>query len=152
MRQIVGRIFPFLGLGLLLCSVPAAFAGHANVNGTWVLKPTKTNFAGEEAMTTGTITISDRQHHIYISRSFKYDNPTGGFDYSFSTDGAENSTIRKGKTFTSKAKWEGDTLTVTTTQDGMTTIEHFNWTPDGTMVVMVDRPSHQSQTLFFTRQ
>jgi hypothetical protein len=125
MRSIVGRIFPILASGLLFCAITETLAARPRINGTWVLQPTRSNFAGEEALATGTVTINDREHHIYISRTFNYDNASGGFDYSFTTDGQENSTIKKGKNFRSKAKWEGDTLKVTTTQDGMTTIEHF---------------------------
>ena len=126
MPRITGRIF------LLLVVAAGLMLAHPNLNGTWVLAPTRSNFAGEPVLQTGTITIGAREHNIYVSRSFNYDGETGGFEYSFTTDGHENSTIHKGKTFKSKARWEGDELKVTTTREGMTTVERFRLEPEAT--------------------
>ncbi len=152
MKAISGRFFPVCCLVLALCAIPALLLAHPNLNGTWLLNPTRSNFAGEPVIETGAITINDRQHHIYISRSFNYDNEKGGFDYSFTTDGAENSWIRKGVSFKSKAKWEGDNLKVTTTRDGLTTTEHFSLDADGSLIVMIDKPNGGSETLIFQQR
>jgi hypothetical protein len=149
--MISGRIFPVVCLAVLALA-PAAMLAHPNINGTWVLNKTQSNFAGETVIETGSVTVNDREHHLYISRTFNYDGEKGGFDYNFTTDGAENATIKKGVSFKSKAKWEGDTLKVTTTRDGLTTTEHFSLTAEGTLVLMVDRPNHQSESLLFQRQ
>lgn len=146
------RFFTLAGVLAALAAAPAALASHANLNGTWVLNATRSNFAGEPVIETGTLTINDREHHIYIARTFNYDNAKGGFDYSFTTDGEENSTIRKGESFKSKAKWDGDNLKVTTTRDGLTTIEHFSLAADGTLILMLDRPNHSAETLVFQRK
>jgi hypothetical protein len=152
MRQLTGKIFPILlaALTLLLVSIPAL--AHPSPNGTWVLVPTRSNFAGEPVLQTGTVQINERQHHMYISRSFNYDGESGGFASNFTTDGQENSTIRKGQTFKSKAGWDGNVLKVKTTRDGLTTIERYTLAPDGTMVLTIERPDHQLQTLVFQRQ
>jgi hypothetical protein len=148
MRDLCGKIFLVLACAGLIVPLFA----HPLVNGTWVLNPTRSNFAGEPAIQTGTVTINERQHHIYISRSFNYDNEAGGFDYSFTTDGAVNSTIKNGKSFRSKAKWEHDSLVVTTTREGLTTVERYNPNPDGTLTLVVERPNHQTETLYMQRQ
>lgn len=137
---------------LFLCIMATQLAAHPNVNGTWSLQPTKSNFAGEPAMQTGTVTINDRQHHIYISRSFNFDNEAGGFEYSFTTDGQENSSIKNGKAFKSKAKWDDKVLVVKTTREGMTTTERYNLSADGMLVLTVERPGHPLQALYFQRQ
>jgi hypothetical protein len=151
MRTISGRIFPVLCVAVLGV-VPAVLLAHPNINGTWVLNKVRSNFAGETVIETGSITVNDREHHIYISRTFNYDGEKGGFDYNFTTDGEENSSIKKGVSFKSKAKWEGDNLKVKTTRDGLTTTEHFSLSADGTLILMVDRPNHQAETLLFQRQ
>jgi len=144
----------FLGLGVALALLAgSAMAGdHHRLNGTWVLEPTRSNFAGEPVIQTGTVTINDREHNIYISRSFTYDGAADSFEYNFSTDGRENSSIHQGVNFKSKAKWEGDTLKVTTTQNGLATLERFTLQPDGSLMLMVERPEHRVITLFFQRQ
>jgi hypothetical protein len=63
-----------------------------------------------------------------------------------------NSWIKKGTSFKSKAKWEGDTLKVTTTRDGLTTVEHFSLSLEGNLILNVERPNHQSETLIFQHQ
>ena len=150
MTRGIGKSFPVWAAGLLIC-VSVALA-HTNINGTWVLQPTRSNFAGEQVLETGTVTISDREHHIYISRTFNYDSANGGFDYNFTTDGNENSSIKNGKSFKSKAKWEGGVLKVKTTRDGLVTTEQFSLTNDGLLMLMVERPNHQAETLLFQRQ
>ena len=151
MRAISGRIFSIMGI-VVLGVMPLALLAHPNINGVWVLNKVRSNFAGEPVIETGSITINDREHNIYISRTFNYDGEKGGFDFNFTTDGQENSTIKKGVSFKSKAKWEGDALKVKTTRDGLTTMEHFSLTGEGTLILMVDRPNHQSETLLFQRQ
>ena len=152
MRQLIGKNLPILlaGLTLVLVSVPAL--AHPSLNGTWALIPTRSNFAGEPVLQTGTVQINERQHHMYISRSFNYDGESGGFDFNFTTDGQENSTIHKGQTFKSKAGWDGNVLKVKTTRDGLATVEKYTLAPDGTLVLTVERPDHQLQTLVFQRQ
>lgn len=152
MRPIVGKNLPILlaGLTLILVSFPAL--AHPSLNGTWVLVPTRSNFAGEPVLQTGTVQINERQHHIYISRTFNYDGQSGGFDYNFTTDGQENSTIRKGQTFKSKASWDGNVLKVKTTRDGLASVEKYTLAPDGTLVLTIERPDHQLQTLVFQRE
>jgi hypothetical protein len=101
---------------------------------------------------TGTITIDDRQHNISIMRNFNYEGLNQTVDYRFSTDGRENSSIHEGKGFKSKAKWEGNELKVTSTQDDVTSTERFNQSGDGTLMLVVERPGHRTITLFFERQ
>ncbi len=138
---------------LLVFFSAAAFANsHHELNGTWKLEPTRSDFAGQPAIQTGTVTINDRQHNIYVSRNFSYDGANQTYSYHFSTDGRVNSTIHEGKDFKSKAKWEGDVLVVTTTRAGETVTENYSLAADGSLREIVDRPGHPSITLYFQRQ
>ena len=131
----------------------AALAGsHHALNGTWRLIPARSDFAGEPMIQTGTITIYDREHNIYVSRNFTYEGQNQTVNYSFSTDSRENASIHQGPAFKSKAKWEGNELKVTSTQDNVTLTERFDQIGDGTLTLVVERPGHRTITLFFERQ
>jgi hypothetical protein len=129
----------------------AAAASHHNLNGTWVLVPSRSDFGGAPAIETGTLTIYDRQHNIYVSRTFGLEGEEGAFSYNFSLDGSENSTIREGKTLKTKAKWDGDVLKVTITRDNVPTVERYSLEPDGTLTLLVERPDHRVLRLTFVR-
>ena len=152
MRQNLRNIFLGCTLASVLFAVSAFAANHHSLNGTWMLEPARSNFGGEPAIQTGSVTINDREHNITVTRSFSYDGANESFEYSFSTDGRENSSIHPGKAFKSKAKWEGDVLRVTTTDNGATTVERFSLSPDGSLMLVVERPEHRPVTLFFQRQ
>jgi len=137
---------------LVLLAAPSFARGHHELNGTWKLIPTRADFAGQPVTETGSVTINDRENNITVSRNFTYAAANQTNSYQFSTDGRENSSIRNGKTFKSKSKWEGDVLVVTTTQDIDTTVEHFSLEPAGTLRLVVDRPGQPAVTLFFQRQ
>jgi len=138
-----------IALGLMLLAGTALAANHHSLNGTWKLIPNRTEYAGEPAVQTGTVTINDREHNIYISRSFSYDGQNQTSDYNFTTDGRENSSIRQGKTFKTKAKWDGRILNVTTIGDKGEEHERYSLEPDGTMMLVVERPGHSPMTLHF---
>ena len=131
----------------------SAFAGdHSALNGTWTLVPAKSDFAGQPVVQTGTVTISDQQGVIIVSRSFVYEGATETFFYSDSTGNSEHSaTIRTGKDLKTKTKWDHDVLKVTTTQSGAVTLESYTLAADGTMTVSVVRPAHTPLTLVFRR-
>ena len=137
---------------ITLAVFPAAGAHRDFLNGTWVLMPARSDFAGQPAIQTGSLTISERQHHIYVSRTFNFTGDFGTASYSFSDDGSENSTIHEGKTIKSKAKWQGDVLQVTTARDGVTTTERFSLQPDGTLRLTVEGADRGVLTLAFRRQ
>src|SRR5579864_6465786 len=131
----------------------AAFGSdHHSLNGKWKLIPARSEFAGEPVIQTGTVTINDREHNIYVSRNFTYEGQNQTVNYSFSTDGKENSSIHEGNAFKSKAKWERDELKVTSTQDNIATTERYSLSGDGTMMLIVERPGHRTVTLFFERE
>jgi hypothetical protein len=125
---------------------------HHALNGTWTLVPTRSDFAGQTAFQTGTVTINDREGNITIARSFTYDGPADTYSYSFSTDGQENATFRNGKDFKSKTKWEGDVLKVTTLQAGATTVERYSLAAGGTLTLKVELPNHAPITLQFVQK
>jgi hypothetical protein len=140
-------------VALVFFSVYAwANSHHHDLNGTWKLVPTRSEFGGEQALQMGTVTINDREHNITISRNFTYEGANQTVSYSSSIDGKENASIHEGPAFKTKAKWDGDVLKVTSTQDGMTTMERFKLSGDGSMMLTVDRPGHRTETLFFERQ
>ena len=140
-------------VALVFFSVYAwANSHHHDLNGTWRLVPTRSEFGGEPALQTGTVTINDREHNISISRNFTYEGASETVSYSSSIDGKENASIHEGPAFKSTAKWDGDVLRVTSTQDGINTVERFRLSGDDTLMLTVDRPGHRTETLFFERQ
>jgi hypothetical protein len=134
----------------------ALFAGcalandHRSLNGVWRLIPAISQFNGEPAIQTGTVTINDREGNIFVQRNFNFDDAKQSTSTSFSTDSREKATIKE-PGFKSKAKWDGHVLTVTTTRDGETTLERYSLRDDGTMMLQLDRPGHQPETLYFQR-
>jgi hypothetical protein len=128
-----------------------AFANsHHRLNGVWHLIPARSEFNGEPVIQTGTVTINDRQSNIYVQRNFDFDSANQTTSTSFATDAREKTSIKE-PGFKSKAKWDGHVLTVTTTRDGQTTMERYSLRDDGTMMLQLDRPSHQPETLYFQR-
>jgi hypothetical protein len=132
----------------------SAFAGdHRALNGTWTLVPAKSDFSGQPVVQTGTVTISDHQGVIVVSRSFVYEGATETFFYNDSTGNSHNSaTIHTGKDLKTKTKWDDDVLKVTTTQSGAVTLESYSLAADGSMLVSVARPEHKTFTLVFQRK
>ena len=131
----------------------SAFArDHSALNGTWTLVPAKSDFAGQPVVQTGTVTISERQGIIIVSRNFVYEGATETFFYHDLTDSEDNSTIHSGKDLKSKTRWDRDVLKVTTTNYGAITVESYTLASDGAMTVNVVRPDRQPITLVFQRQ
>lgn len=152
MRQNPSKIFMGITLTLTLLAVSLAAANHHSLNGTWTLEPARSHFNGEPAIQTGSVTINDREHNITVTRSFNYDGADQSFEYSFSTDGRENSSIHQGRSFKTKAKWEGNVLRVITLDNGVSTVERYSLQPDGSLMLVVERGEHRPATLFFQRQ
>jgi len=125
---------------------------HTALNGTWTLIPTRSEFAGQPVMQTGTVTINERQGDITVSRNFAYEGAAETFFYRDMTDSENSATVHAGKDFKTKARWDHDVLKVTTTQSGAVTLETYTLTADGTMMVNVQRPDHKSITLYFQRK
>jgi hypothetical protein len=136
-------------LTTLLFTVCAFGRGHNELNGTWTLVPTKSDFAGQSVVQTGTVTIDDRQGIITVSRSFVYEGATETYFYNDMTDAVHNATIKTGKDLKSKTRWDHDVLKVTTTQSGAVTLESYSLAADGNMLVSVVRPEHKPITLVF---
>jgi hypothetical protein len=138
-------------LTTLLFACSAIAADHRAMNGTWTLVPTKSDFAGQSVVQTGTVTIDDHQGIITVSRNFVYAGATETFFYSDMTDAEHNATIHSGKDLKSKTRWDHDVLKVTTTQSGAVTVESYALTADGDMTVNVARPDRKPITLVFQR-
>ena len=141
---------------LVLTSLLFAFSvsarDHSALNGTWTLVPTRSDFAGQAVVQTGTVTIADREGIIIVSRSFVYEGANETFFYNDVTDSEHNATIHTGKDLKSKTSWDHDVLKVTTTQSGAVTIERYGLSADGDMLVNVVRPDHKPVTLVFQRK
>jgi len=146
------NIFLATAGSLVLFAAVASASDHHSLNGTWKLAPTQSEFNGQPAIQTGMVTINDRQHNIYISRNFNYEGANQSFEYTFSVDGRENSSVREGKAFKTKAKWDDNVLKVKTTQNDTVMTESYSLAPDGTMLLLVERPGHPVLTLRFHRQ
>ncbi len=125
---------------------------HTALNGTWTLVPTKSDFAGQPAIETGTVTINEREGDITVARNFKYEGASETFFYKDMTDGENSATIRAGKEVKSKTRWDHDVLKVTTTKNGATTVESYTMTADGMLMANVVRPNGKSITLYFERK
>ena len=135
---------------ILLAS--SAFArDHNELNGAWTLVPTRSDFAGQAVVQTGTVTIADRDGIIIVSRSFVYEGSTQTFFYRDVTDSEHGDTFHTGKDLKSKTSWDHDVLKVTTTQSGAVTTESYSLAADGTMLVSVVRPEHKAITIVFQR-
>jgi hypothetical protein len=139
-------------LTTFLCAFSASARDHSALNGTWTLVPTKSDFAGQPIVQTGTVTIKDREGIIIVSRSFVYKGATETFFYSDVTDSEHNATIHTGKDLKSKTRWDHDVLKVTTTESGAITVESYTLAADGTMTVSVVRPEHKPITLVLERK
>jgi len=136
-------VFAGLGAGLGLAS------NHHVLNGTWQLVPARSELHGEAAIQTGTVTINDREGNIYVERNFNFDDANRSVSTSFATDARAKTSIKE-PSFKSKAKWDGDVMKVTTTHEGITTVERYSLLGDGTMMLQVDRTGRPSETLYFT--
>jgi hypothetical protein len=139
-------------LATVLCGFSAFARDHTALNGTWTLVPTKSDFAGQPVMQTGTVTIDERQGNITVSRNFAYAGATETFFYRDMTDSENNATIHSGKDLKSKTRWDHGVLKVTTTQSGAVTEESYTLAADGTMVANVVTPGHAPITLVFQRK
>jgi hypothetical protein len=136
----------------LLLALPAFADSHTALNGTWTLVPAKSEFAGQPVIQTGTVTINERQGDITVSRNFKYEGADETLFYRDMVDSRNSATIHDGKDFKSKARWDHDTLKVTTTQSGSVTTETYMLAPDGMMTATVIRADHKPVTLVFERK
>jgi len=133
--------------------IASAFArGHSALNGTWTLVPASSDFAGQPVVQTGTVTISDLQGIIVVSRNFVYEGATETFFYKDLTDAEENVTIRTGKELKTKTRWDHDVLKVTTTLSGAVVQESYSLSADGSMTVSVVRPDRKPIMLVFHRE
>ena len=149
MRSFTSKISISLGVVLVFFATSAFARGHHSLNGTWKLIPNRGQYNGEPVIQTGKVTINDREHNVYVSRDYTYEASNQVSTSKFTTDGREGSTIRNGKTFKSKAKWDGDTLVVATTEGEETGTERYNLEPDGTMRLVIERSGHPTTTLYF---
>jgi hypothetical protein len=125
---------------------------HKELNGTWTLVPTKSDFAGQPVMQTGSVTINEREGDITVSRNFAYEGANETYFYKDMSDSRNGASVRSAKDLKSKAKWEHDSLKVVTMQDGKTTTETYTLLPDGTMLATVAKPDGTSFRLYFQRQ
>lgn len=136
----------------LLFTCSASAHDHSALNGTWTLLPATSDFGGQPAVQTGTVTISDDRGVIVISRNFQYEGAGETFFYRDSEGSENGGTIHTGKDLKSKTKWDHDVLKVTTTRSGAVTVESYMLVADGTMQVTVVRPEQKAITLIFERK
>ncbi len=131
----------------------AGFArGHQALNGTWTLEPAKSDFSGQPVLQTGTVTISDHDGIIVVTRNFTYRGATETFFYRDINDAEGGATIHTGKDMKSKTRWDHDALKVTTTQSGAVTVESYTLGADGLMTATVVKPDRAPITLVFHRK
>jgi hypothetical protein len=152
MRPQISKTFLSTAAAAVFFAAIALAANHHSLNGTWKLISDRSDFAGGNMIQSASITINDREHNIYISRNFTSEGENMTSSYTFDTDGRENSTIHQGAIFKSKAKWDGDTLKVTTTRNNGIETERYSMQPDGTLLLVIDRPDHRTLNLYFQRQ
>lgn len=140
-----------ISAAILAFSAGYAFGfNHHELNGTWRLIPRRSEFHGEPAVQNGSVTIWDREGNIYVSRDFNFDGVNQSASSAFDTDAGAGNSI-KSPGIRSKTRWKGDVLEVATTLDGATTLERYSLSPDGILVLTVERPGHAAETLLFER-
>ena len=139
-------------LATLLFAGIALARDHSALNGTWTLVPARSDFAGQPVVQTGTVTISEREGIIIVTRSFMYEGANETFFYRDVIDTENKATIHTAKDVKSKTKWDHDILRVTTTQSGSITTESYSLGADGVMMVSVVKPEHKPIALFFERK
>jgi hypothetical protein len=147
MRKITGA-----ALTALLFACSALAHEHTALNGTWTLVPTKSEFAGQPVIQTGTVMINERQGDITVTRNFAYEGANETLFYRDLTDSQNSATIHSGKDLKSKTKWDHDVLKVITTESGSVTVESYSLIADGAMQVSVVRPDRKAFTLVFERK
>jgi len=152
MRPQLRKIFLSSAATAVFFAASAIAANHHSLNGTWKLIADRSDFAGGTMVQSASITINDREHNISISRNFTSEGENTTASFKFDTDARENSTIHQGASFKSKAKWEGDVLKVTTTRTSGVEMERYSMQPDGTLMLVIDRPDHRTLTLYFARE
>ena len=136
---------------LLLLSI-AAFAGdHSALNGTWKLIPTRSDFAGQPVVQTGTVTIADSHGAVAVNRSFTYEGVGETYFFEGKLFGAHGATAHEGKDLKSKASWDHDALVVKTTRSGVVTTERYTLAADGLLTATVVTASGKPITLLFER-
>lgn len=139
-------------LAVFMLALTALAGEHRSLNGTWTLVPTKSDFAGQPVVQSGTVTIDDRQGNVTVTRNFVYEGAGETYFYKDMVDSERNATIHVNKDLKSKTRWDHDVLKVTTTQDGAATVESYSLNPDGTLSATVVRPGRQPIALVFVRQ
>ena len=139
-------------MATLLLAFSAFARDRILLNGTWTLVPTKSDFAGQPVVQTGTVTINEREGIITVSRNFVYEGAGETYFYRDMTDAQNNATIHSGKDLKSKTRWDHNVLKAITTESGVVTVESYSLAPDGEMLVSVVRPEHAPITLVFRRQ
>jgi hypothetical protein len=135
----------------VVLALSASARDHKELNGTWTLLPAKSDFAGQPAVQTGTVTIVAKDGIIIVTRAFVYKGAAETYFYNDMTDAENNATIHTGKDLKSKTRWDGDVLKVTTTDSGAVTLESYTLAADGSMTVRVERPDRRPFTLTFER-
>jgi hypothetical protein len=113
--------------------------------------PARSELHGQPAVESGTVNINDREGNVWVERNFDVADAHRTESTSFATDSRHNASIKE-PGFRSKAKWDGDVLKVTTTHEGVTTVERFSLAGDGTLMMQVDRTGSPSETFYFERQ
>jgi hypothetical protein len=146
------RIFTTVFATTFLLATAAFGRDHKELNGTWTLEPTQSNFNGQPTIQTGTVTINERTGDITVSRDFKYEGSDATFFYRDMADSENGATIHSGKEMKSKMKWDHDVLKVITTASGSVTTESYMLNPNGTLTATVDRPGRSPITLVFVRK
>jgi hypothetical protein len=136
----------------LLITSSAFARNHDILNGAWALVPTRSDFAGQPVVETGTVTINDHEGVTVVSRSFVYEGATATFFYKDSTGSQFGGTVQTGKDLKTKTRWDHDILKVTTTRSGAVTLESYSLAADGSMTVSVEGPDHKTVALVFERK
>jgi hypothetical protein len=136
-----------LALGLAMV---ASARRHDELNSIWVLRPTPVEVDGQPVTQSGTVTIDDREGNITVTRNFTYTGAQTSYHHD-RADGPRGAKIR-GQGEVAKARWEGDTLNVSTTRGGVETTDRYSLAPDGTMIDVVESAGRTPVTLVFHRQ
>lgn len=151
MRNFSCKTFVTTAAALLMFSTVALAESHGVLNGTWTLVPERSQLNGEPAIESGTVTFNNAGRNVNLTQHFTVADPAQSIASSFTMNGRTNNAMSLGANSWSLAKWEGHSLQVNTTQNGVTSEESYSLQPDGMLMLTYERPGHKTITLFFQR-
>ena len=104
----------FLLIGMLAVLATAQANAKPNFSGEWKLNASKSEFGPMPAPTSRVDKITHADPDLKVKTTQSGQNGDMSFEFTYSTDGKETTNELRGNATKSTAKWEGDTLVIST--------------------------------------